>query len=121
MSMFTGTRELCLFYLGRGVSRSSFLRVPRPSRSAFWSERAGRSKSLHSFCEAVHIRYNLGMFRLLCITAHPGDAKSDQELAEVRKREFAASCEILRVSQPVILDYPDGQLYRQELNRVVYE
>ena len=29
--------------------------------------------------------------------------------------------QILRVSRPVILDYPDGQLYRQELNRVVYE
>jgi LmbE family N-acetylglucosaminyl deacetylase len=111
---------------------------------------------LHSFCEALHIRYNQRMLRLLCITAHPddeagnfggtlltyrergvetgvicltpgqaashrGDAKSDQELADIRKREFAASCEILQVSQPMILDYPDGQLYRQELNRVVYE
>lgn len=113
-------------------------------------------KRLHSFCEALHIRYNQPMLRLLCVTAHPddeagnfggtlltcrehgvetsvicltpgqaatnrGDAKSDQELAEMRKREFAASCQILKVSQPVILDYPDGQLYRQELNRVVYE
>lgn len=63
---------------------------------------------------------------VICLTpgqaaSNRGDAKSDQELAEIRKREFAASCEILRVSQPVILDYPDGQLYRQELNRVVYE
>lgn len=39
----------------------------------------------------------------------------------MRKREFAASCEILRVSRPIIFDYPDGQLYRQELNRIVYE
>jgi len=113
-------------------------------------------KALHSFCEALHIRYNQRMLRLLCITAHPddeagnfggtlltysargvetsvvcltpgqaathrGEAKSDQELADIRKREFAASCEILKVSRPVILDYPDGQLYRQELNRVVYE
>ena len=102
------------------------------------------------------IRYNLGMFRLMCVTAHPDDeagnfggtlrtysgrevetcvicltpgqaasnrggANSDQELAAMRKREFAASCEILRVSRPLILDYPDGQLYRLELNRVVYE
>ena len=44
-----------------------------------------------------------------------------QELANIRKGEFAASCNILQVSRPVILDYPDGQLYRQELNRVVYE
>jgi LmbE family N-acetylglucosaminyl deacetylase len=113
-------------------------------------------KRLHSFGEALHIRYNQRMLRLLCITAHPddeagtfggtlltycergfetcvicltpgqaathrGSAKSDQELATIRKQEFAASCEILQVSQPVILDYPDGQLYRQELNRVVYD
>src|SRR5271165_239730 len=88
-------------------------------------------KPLHSFGQALHIRYNHRVFRLLCITAHPddeagnfggtlltyrergvetsvicltpgqaasnrGEAKSDQELACIRKREFAASCEILR-------------------------
>jgi N-acetylglucosamine malate deacetylase 2 len=63
---------------------------------------------------------------VICLTpgqaaSNRGEAKSDQELADIRKREFAASCEILRVSQPVILDYLDGQLYRQELNRVVYD
>jgi LmbE family N-acetylglucosaminyl deacetylase len=63
---------------------------------------------------------------VICLTAgqaasHRGHAKSDQELADIRKREFAAACAILQVSQPVILDYPDGQLYRQELNRVVYD
>jgi len=101
------------------------------------------------------IRYNLGMFRLMCVTAHPDDeagsfggtlriyrdrgtqtcvvcltpgqaasnrggARSDQELAAMRKREFLASCEILGVSKPILFDYPDGQLYRQELNRIVY-
>jgi LmbE family N-acetylglucosaminyl deacetylase len=63
---------------------------------------------------------------VICLTpgqaaSNRGQAKSDQELADIRKREFAASCEILQVSRPVILDYPDGQLYRQDLNRVVYE
>jgi LmbE family N-acetylglucosaminyl deacetylase len=63
---------------------------------------------------------------VVCLTpgqagSHRGGALSDQELAEMRKREFAASSEILRISKPVILDYPDGQLYRQELNRVLYE
>jgi LmbE family N-acetylglucosaminyl deacetylase len=63
---------------------------------------------------------------VVCLTpgqagSHRGGAANDQELAELRRREFAASCEILRVSRPVILDYADGQLYRQELNRVVYE
>jgi LmbE family N-acetylglucosaminyl deacetylase len=62
---------------------------------------------------------------VVCLTpgqaaTHRGGAKSDQELAEMRKREFAASCEILKVSRPVIFDYPDGQLYLQNLNRVVY-
>jgi len=63
---------------------------------------------------------------VICLTpgqaaTHRGDAKSDHELADIRKREFAASCALLKVSHPVILDYPDGQLYRQELNRVVYD
>jgi len=111
---------------------------------------------LHDFCEALHIRYNFAMFRLMCITAHPddeaggfggtllsyadrgmetsvvcltpgqaathrGSAKSDHELAEMRRAEFAASCRLLKVSRPVVLNYPDGQLYLQQLNRVVYE
>jgi LmbE family N-acetylglucosaminyl deacetylase len=63
---------------------------------------------------------------VICLTpgqaaSHRGAAKSDQELAAMRKNEFAASCEILGVSRPIILDYPDGQLYRQELNRIVYQ
>jgi LmbE family N-acetylglucosaminyl deacetylase len=63
---------------------------------------------------------------VICLTpgqaaSNRGEAKSDQELADIRRREFAASCEILQVSRPVILGYPDGQLYRQDLNRVVYE
>ncbi len=63
---------------------------------------------------------------VVCLTSgqaasHRGGAKSDHELAEMRRKEFAASCEILGVTRPVILNYPDGQLYRQELNRVVYE
>ncbi len=62
---------------------------------------------------------------VVCLTAgqaatHRGGAKSDHDLGEMRKKEFAAACEILRVSRPVILDYPDGQLYLQNLNRVVY-
>jgi LmbE family N-acetylglucosaminyl deacetylase len=62
---------------------------------------------------------------VVCLTpgqaaTHRGSAKSDQELAEMRKKEFAASCEVLKVSRPVILDYPDGQLYLQNVNRVVY-
>lgn len=50
-----------------------------------------------------------------------GDAKSDHELASTRRKEFAASCEILKVTRGRVLDYPDGQLYRQELYGVVRE
>lgn len=62
---------------------------------------------------------------VVCLTpgqaaSNRGGAASDDELAELRRKEFAASCEILGVRKPVILNYPDGQLYRQELNRVVY-
>ena len=63
---------------------------------------------------------------VVCLTpgqaaTHRGNAKNDQELAEVRRAEFAASCKLLKVSRPVVLNYPDGQLYLQQLNRVVYE
>jgi LmbE family N-acetylglucosaminyl deacetylase len=56
---------------------------------------------------------------VVCLTpgqaaSHRGGARNDQELAAMRRKEFAAACEILKVNRPVILDYPDGQLHRQE-------
>jgi LmbE family N-acetylglucosaminyl deacetylase len=61
---------------------------------------------------------------VICLTpgqaaTHRGSAKDDQELAAIRRQEFAASCEILKVSHGSVLDYPDGKLYRQDLYRVV--
>jgi LmbE family N-acetylglucosaminyl deacetylase len=61
---------------------------------------------------------------VLCLTpgqaaSHRGGAASDHELATMRRKEFAAACEILRVNRGIVLDYPDGQLYRQDLYRVV--
>jgi LmbE family N-acetylglucosaminyl deacetylase len=61
---------------------------------------------------------------VVCLTpgqaaTHRGGAKNDQELAAMRREEFAAACEILRVSRGIVLDYPDGQLHRQDLYRVV--
>ena len=63
---------------------------------------------------------------VLCLTpgqaaSYRGSAKADQELAAMRRKEFAASCEILKVSQGIVPDYPDGQLHRQDLYRVVYD
>ena len=63
---------------------------------------------------------------VVCLTpgqaaSHRGGAKDDLELAAMRRNEFAASCEILKVTRGVVLDYPDGQLYRQDLYKVVCE
>jgi LmbE family N-acetylglucosaminyl deacetylase len=61
---------------------------------------------------------------VVCLTpgqaaTHRGSAKNDAELADRRREEFAAACQILKVSESMVLDYPDGQLYRQDLYRVV--
>lgn len=56
---------------------------------------------------------------VICLTpgqaaTHRGDTRSDQELAEARRREFADSCRILRVCRAEVLDYPDGGLDRTD-------
>jgi LmbE family N-acetylglucosaminyl deacetylase len=61
---------------------------------------------------------------VVCLTpgqaaTHRGGAANDHELAAVRRKEFAAACEILKVSHGIVLDYPDGQLHRQDLQNVV--
>ena len=61
---------------------------------------------------------------VICLTpgqaaTNRGSAKSDDELAAIRRNEFAASCEILKVSRGLVLNYPDGNLYRQDLYHVV--
>jgi LmbE family N-acetylglucosaminyl deacetylase len=61
---------------------------------------------------------------VICLTpgqgaSHRGGAHTDHELASIRRKEFAASCEILKVCRGIVLDYPDGQLHRQDLYRVV--
>ena len=61
---------------------------------------------------------------VVCLTpgqaaTYRGGARSDQELIAMRRQEFAAACEILKVSRAIVLDYPDGQLHRLEMQRVV--
>lgn len=61
---------------------------------------------------------------VICLTpgqaaTHRGKAKDDHELASLRRKEFAAACAILNVSRAAVLDYPDGQLHRIEIHRVV--
>jgi LmbE family N-acetylglucosaminyl deacetylase len=61
---------------------------------------------------------------VVCLTpgqaaTHRGNARSDHELATIRRKEFAASCEILGIDRGIVLDYADGQLHRVELYKVV--
>lgn len=61
---------------------------------------------------------------IICLTpgqaaTHRGSALGDQELGALRRKEFASACEILRVSRGIVLDYPDGQLHRLDMQRVV--
>lgn len=63
---------------------------------------------------------------VLCLTPgqagrHRGMAKNDQELAALRRKEFAAAANILQVTRAIVLDYADGQLHRLDLYSVVCE
>ncbi len=60
---------------------------------------------------------------VVCLTAgtaarNRGTARSNEELAALRRAEFAASCKILGVTHGEVLDYPDGQLYRADFHEV---
>ncbi len=61
---------------------------------------------------------------VICLTpgqaaTNRGKAQSDQELAALRRAEFAASCKILQVAEAQILDYVDGALDRADFYAVV--
>jgi len=48
-----------------------------------------------------------------------GGARSDAELAAMRRAEFAEACKILRVHYGEVLDYPDARLDRVDFYEVV--
>ncbi len=61
---------------------------------------------------------------VLCLTAghaatNRGGAKSDDELKQIRRREFADACGMLKVHNAEVLDYPDGKLDRQDFHATV--
>lgn len=63
---------------------------------------------------------------VLCLTpgqaaSHRGSAKNDHELSALRRKEFAVSCEILKVDRCVVLDYTDNKLHRLDLYSIVEE
>lgn len=61
---------------------------------------------------------------VICLTpgqaaTHRGGAKSDSELADMRRGEFSDACRMLHVTRGVVLDYPDGGLERSSFADVV--
>ena len=60
---------------------------------------------------------------VVCLTegraaSNRGNARSADELAALRRREFAAALRVLDVSHGEVLTYPDGELARQDFFRV---
>lgn len=60
---------------------------------------------------------------VICMTAgqaasNRGGAKSDDELKQLRRKEFAAACKELQIKNGVVLDYPDGKLDQQDFHAV---
>src|SRR4051812_6089671 len=60
----------------------------------------------------------------ICLTpgqaaSNRGGAKDDDELSEMRRKEFAAACELLRISKYEALNYRDGKLDQENFKEVV--
>jgi LmbE family N-acetylglucosaminyl deacetylase len=60
---------------------------------------------------------------VVCLTegragSHRGNARNDDELAQLRRQEFAAALRVLGVAHGEVLDYPDGGLAGQDFARV---
>jgi LmbE family N-acetylglucosaminyl deacetylase len=60
---------------------------------------------------------------VVCLTegragSHRGNARNDDELAELRRQEFAAALQVLGVANGEVLDYPDGGLLGQDFAAV---
>ena len=63
---------------------------------------------------------------VICLTpgqaaTHRGGARSDQELAAMRREEFQAACRVLKISRGEVLGYPDAGLDRVNFYSVVGE
>jgi LmbE family N-acetylglucosaminyl deacetylase len=61
---------------------------------------------------------------IICLTAgtaarNRGTARTDDELAALRRAEFTASCKLLNVSHSEVLDFPDSKLDRTDFYQVV--
>ena len=61
---------------------------------------------------------------VICLTpgqaaSNRGGARSDEELSEMRRKEFGRSCELLKVTHGEVWDYRDAALDRTEFLKVV--
>jgi len=61
---------------------------------------------------------------VLCLTpgqaaSNRGGARSNEELAAMRRAEFQASCRVLKISSGEVLDYPDAGLDRMDFHAAV--
>jgi len=72
------------------------------------------------------LRYRLSGVETYVICLTPGQAAtnrggtaSGKELAAMRRKEFAVSCELLKITCGEVLDYPDGGLDRVDYRAVV--
>ena len=60
---------------------------------------------------------------VVCLTegragSHRGNARNDEELAQLRRQEFAAALRVLGVAHGEVLAYPDGGLLHQDFPAV---
>jgi LmbE family N-acetylglucosaminyl deacetylase len=60
---------------------------------------------------------------IICLTpgqaaSNRGISRNDEELAAIRRQEFAAACKHLNATRGYVLDYPDSRLDQQSLYQV---
>jgi LmbE family N-acetylglucosaminyl deacetylase len=60
---------------------------------------------------------------VVCLTegragSHRGNARTDDEFAQLRRQEFAAALRVLGVTHGEVMNYPDGGLLRQDFAAV---
>ena len=61
---------------------------------------------------------------VICLTdgqagSHRGNAASSEELAQIRREEFAAASEVLNITRGEVLHYPDGKLYKHDPTELI--
>jgi len=80
-----------------------------------------------AFGGAIALAADAGVeIHAICLTSgtagsYRGNAKSDAQLGELRRAEFAASCNILGIQYHEVLDYQDGKLEHANFSKLASE